>query len=187
MKDRLYMLDRNSIKVLFSEKSVRRRIKELAREICNYYSIRNESFWVLYVEKGAKIFAGMLKEEISKQDVHQHYKGMSSMTAKRTEGMGFAENVTLGEFDPQVLKGKNILLVEDIIDQGITLSAILKRLRTIADSCRVCVLINKPEHREKTVALDYVGFRVEKGWVVGVGMDIAEEGRDLPFIGIVQA
>ena len=112
---------------------------------------------------------------------------MFSITARRTKGTGFLDRVVLDDFHPESFRGKNILLVEDIIDRGFTLAAVLERLDDVAGDRRVCVLVDKREDRKKSIRLDHVGFRISEGWVIGVGMDVEEQGRDLPFIGIIDA
>lgn len=180
------MSEIGTIKQLYSAEEIRKRVKELAQDVYRYYDDRNEDFSILYVEKGARIFAESLREEIIRLDsVRGRYQGIFSITVSRTKGAGFLDEIKLENFQPQEIEGKNILLVEDIIDQGVTVDTILEKIKPVANDWKVCVLVDKTEHRKKAVQIDYAGFRVDSGWVVGVGMDVDEKGRDLPFLGIV--
>ncbi len=174
------------VKVLFSAQEIQQRIKELARDICLYYQDTGNDFRLLYLEKGARIFALRLYQEICGLEGGLDIcKGIMSITAKRTNGAGFMDEVSLSGLNLDKLRDKHILLVEDIIDQGITLHTVIKRLENVVSSVKVCVLVNKTQDRKKTVRLDYVGFCVSGGWALGLGMDIEEYGRNLPYIGLV--
>ncbi len=180
--------DQSAIKQVFSAEEILYRVKELALDVYRFYEKQREDFVILYLEKGARIFAENLQQEIIRLDANPGiYRGLTSIAASRTTGMGFVDEVRLEGFCPQELAGRNILLVEDIIDQGVTLAAILGQLNGVAKSCQVCVLVDKIEDRTKSVKLDYVGFQITEGWVVGFGMDVDEWGRDLPFIGVVDS
>jgi hypoxanthine phosphoribosyltransferase len=180
------LLKPESIRQVFSAEEVAQRIKELARDVYSYYNGRKEEFWILYLEKGARIFAERLEREIIKLDTRPgSYRGIMSITASRTRGKGFLDEIRLEDFNPQDMEGKNVLLVEDIIDQGVTLAAVIERFRDVVNSYRTCVLVDKTEDRRKSVKLDHVGFQIAEGWVVGLGMDVAEQGRDLAFIGVI--
>ena len=83
--------------------------------------------------------------------------------------------------------GKNILLVEDIIDKGHTLDYLVSNLKTRnPESVRICVLLDKKEAREKEVAVDYICFDIQDKFVVGYGLDYREEYRNLPYIGVLK-
>jgi hypoxanthine phosphoribosyltransferase len=85
------------------------------------------------------------------------------------------------------VKGRHVLLVDDILDTGRTLEAVLKKLRPLGPlSIRSCVLLDKPSRRERDVRADYVGFEVPDQFVVGYGLDYAERYRNLPFIGVLK-
>ncbi len=182
------MFDESNIKPVFSEAEIERRITELAKEIYDYYEEKGEAFWILYPEKGAKVFAEKLRQQFITLEVEsKRCQGIISIRASRTKGAAFLNEVTIEELSPQSLAGKNILLVEDIIDQGVTIDAILAQIGGVINSCRICVLIEKVEDTEKPVKPDYVGFEVAEGWVVGMGMDLNEHGRKLPFIGVIES
>lgn len=84
------------------------------------------------------------------------------------------------------IKGKNVLIVEDIIDSGLTLSNLVATLETREPkSLKICTLLDKPERRKSDIKVDYVGFVIEDKFIVGYGIDYAEKYRNLPYIGIV--
>jgi hypoxanthine phosphoribosyltransferase len=85
------------------------------------------------------------------------------------------------------IEGRHVLIVEDIIDTGRTLDYITRNLRTrLPASLRICTLLNKPSRREIDISLDFVGFEIPDKFVIGYGLDFAEEYRNLPFIGVLQ-
>ena len=90
-------------------------------------------------------------------------------------------------FDAERLDDRDVLVVDDIADEGSTLRAVLE-LVSLADprSVRTAVLVDKREHRTEALDLDYVGFEIESGWVIGYGMDVDGEYRDLDWIGILR-
>ena len=84
------------------------------------------------------------------------------------------------------IEGKNVLIVEDIIDSGLTLSNLVAALKTRnPKSLKLCTLLDKPERRKSNIHVDYVGFVIEDKFIVGYGIDYAEKYRNLPYIGIV--
>jgi hypoxanthine phosphoribosyltransferase len=185
-KNEPVIFEPDRIQKLFSAAEIHCRIEELAQEIYHDYAQRQEDFWILYLERGARLFAENLKHKIIKLDSgHGRYRGLQSITTSRTRGAGFLHEIKLDGFQPQEVAGKNILLVEDLADQGHTLAAVAGRLKNLANSYRTCVLVDKTEDRQVPVTLDHIGFQIARGWVVGMGMDLAEYGRDLPFIGII--
>ncbi len=85
------------------------------------------------------------------------------------------------------IEGKNVLIVEDIIDSGLTLSNLVAALKTRnPKSLKLCTLLDKPQRRKANIPVDYVGFVIEDKFIVGYGIDYAEKYRNLPYIGIVE-
>ena len=85
------------------------------------------------------------------------------------------------------IKGKNVLIVEDIIDSGLTLSNLTRELSARdPKSLKICTLLDKPQRRKVDIPVDYVGFVIEDKFIVGYGIDYAEKYRNLPYIGIVE-
>ncbi len=91
-------------------------------------------------------------------------------------------------YDPEAtIEGRHVILVEDIIDSGLTLSYLLDNLRSRHPaSLRTCVLLDKPERREVDIAVDYTGFTIPDQFVVGYGLDYAQRYRNLPYIGVLK-
>jgi hypoxanthine phosphoribosyltransferase len=159
-----------------SREAIARRVKELAAEISRDY--RGRDLVVIGVLKGAFIFLADLVRELSfpvEIDFVRlcSYGGGTSPTGE----VHITKDVELS------LKGRDVLIVEDIMDIGYTLSFLKQHLATHQPrSLKICCLIDKKERREVEVPLDYVGFVVEKGFLVGYGLDCGEKGRTLPEI-----
>jgi hypoxanthine phosphoribosyltransferase len=105
--------------------------------------------------------------------------------ARRSAGTSLGP-VTIDAFDPDRLEGRDVLVLDDIADEGATLRAVLE-IAALGEprSLRTAVLIDKRERRREAVTLDYVGFTVERGWVVGYGMDLDGAYRELDWIGVL--
>jgi hypoxanthine phosphoribosyltransferase len=85
------------------------------------------------------------------------------------------------------IEGRNVLIVEDIIDTGYTLDYLMRILRERGPaSLRICTLLNKPERREVDIAVDYIGFNIPNKFVIGYGLDFNEYYRNLPFVGVLK-
>jgi hypoxanthine phosphoribosyltransferase len=173
------MLETNIGKILIHEKEIRRRIIELGREISADY--KDEDLVLIVILNGAMIFYADLIREItlSSQSIWVDSIAVSSY------GMGTETSGTVKiEKDINTdIRGRNVLLLEDIIDTGLTLKFIIKHLKEKKPaSLRKCVLLNKAERREVEVDLDYIGFNIPDEFVVGYGLDCAEQHRNLRHI-----
>jgi len=183
-------------RVLIPETCLKRRIQALAQEICKDYKNSEELTFVIIL-KGAFVFASDLGREIYK------ICGLQGPEIK----YGFIKAVTYGEeikhseererkvkieLKPQNLEGKDVLLIEDIVDQGFTLFEIKRRLleEENLNSLKICALLNKilknptrevSEIKNKLI-LDYLGFEIPDRWIAGYGIDAGEDFRHLPFI-----
>ncbi|MFT8347710.1 hypoxanthine phosphoribosyltransferase [Clostridium saccharoperbutylacetonicum] len=166
--------------ILFSEDVLNKRIKELASEISNNYEGKN--LVVVGILKGSVLFAAELIKNISVL-CEIDFMAVSSYGSS-TETSGVVR--ILKDLDNSI-EGKDILLVEDIVDTGITLSYLLKYLRARnANSIEIISLLNKPARRKVDLDVKYIGFEVPDGFIVGYGIDYAEKYRNLPFIGILK-
>ncbi|WP_022852794.1 hypoxanthine phosphoribosyltransferase [Thermodesulfatator atlanticus] len=165
------------LKLVISQEEIAKRIKELARDISKDYQGRRVVF--IGILKGAFIFLADLVRAVHLEQLEIDFVRLASY--------GYAD-ATSGEVkitkDVEIsLKDKDVLIVEDIIDTGITLDYYLKVLpRYEPRSVKVCCLIDKPERREVEISIDYRGFYVPKGFLVGYGLDFAEKYRHLPAI-----
>lgn len=166
--------------VLFSEEVLNNKIKELANEISRDYDGKN--LVVVGILKGSVLFAAELIKNISVK-CEIDFMAVSSYGSS-TETSGVVR--ILKDLDSSI-EGKDILLVEDIVDTGITLSYLLKYLQARkANSIEIISLLNKPARRKIDLNVKYVGFEVPDGFIVGYGIDYAEKYRNLPFIGILK-
>ena len=168
-------------KVLVPEGELQKRIGELGQAINATYSDADRPLLVC-VLKGAFVFLA---------DLIRHLEIRHEVDFMEISSYG-AETVSTGVVRilldlAQSIEGRHVLIVEDIIDSGRTLDYITRNLRTRGPaSLRVCTLLSKPERREIDVPVDLVGFEVPDEFVVGYGLDFAEEYRNLPFIGVLK-
>lgn len=166
--------------ILFSEEVLNKKIKELASEISRDYEGKN--LIVVGILKGSVLFAAELIKNIS-VECEIDFMAVSSYGSS-TETSGVVR--ILKDLDSSV-EGKDILLVEDIVDTGVTLSYLLKYLQARkANSIEIVSLLNKPVRRKTDLDVKYIGFEVPDGFIVGYGIDYAEKYRNLPFIGILK-
>lgn len=166
--------------ILFSEEVLSKRIKELANEISEDYKGKN--LVIVGILKGSVLFAAELIKNIS-VPCEIDFMAVSSY-GDSTETSGVVR--ILKDLDSNI-EGKDILLVEDIVDTGITLTYLLKYLQARkANSIEIVSLLNKPVRRKADLDVKYIGFEVPDGFIVGYGIDYAEKYRNLPFIGILK-
>ncbi|MGB8992709.1 MAG: hypoxanthine phosphoribosyltransferase [Desulfobaccales bacterium] len=165
---------------LISREDIARRVKELADRIARDYAGRD--LVMIGVLKGAFIFLADLVRELN-------FPVEIDFVRLRSYGGGTSPTgeVYITKDVELPLKDRDVLIVEDIVDIGFTLSFLRQHLATHRPrSLRVCVLIDKKERREVEVPLDYVGFTVEKGFLVGYGLDCGEKGRTLPEVFVLE-
>ena len=166
--------------ILITAEELSRRVAELGRQVAEDY--RNKDLMLVGVLKGAVIFLVDLAREIG-LPLEIDFMATSSYGAS-TETSGVVR--ILKDLD-QGVADKHILIVEDIIDTGLTLQYILRNLGTRRPaSVRVCGLLLKAKERPIQVQCDYVGFRIADRFVVGYGLDYAERYRNLPYIGVLK-
>lgn len=166
--------------VLISERDLQRRIGELGREISVDY--RNRAPLLVCVLKGAAMFMVDLARAID-LPIAIDFLAVSSYGAS-TQSSGVVR--ILKDLD-QAIDGRDILVVEDIVDTGLTLRYIVDNLRDRGPaSVRICTLLLKLKQRECAIVIDYVGFEIPDEFVVGYGLDYAEIYRNLPFVGVLR-
>lgn len=161
---------------LFTRQQIGRRVRELAGEISRDYQGRD--LVLVGVLKGAFIFLADLVREMS-YPVEIDFVRLASYggSTSPTGEVQISKDVELS------LDGRDVLIVEDIMDLGFTLDFLKKHLVSHQpNSVKICVLVDKRERRQVEVPLDYVGFVVEKGFLVGYGLDCGEKMRTLPEI-----
>ncbi|MCH4278641.1 hypoxanthine phosphoribosyltransferase [Mediterraneibacter sp. NSJ-151] len=169
-----------TIRELVSEKAVDERIVELGKQISKDYE--GKQVHLICVLKGGVFFMCELAKRIS-VPVSMDFMSVSSY-GDDTKSSGVVKIVK--DLD-EAIEGKDVLIVEDIIDSGRTLYYLIDILKKRnPKSVRLCTLLDKPERRVKDVKVDYVGFNIPDEFVVGYGLDYAQKYRNLPFIGVVE-
>lgn len=168
---------KEEINVLIEEEQLISRIQEIAEQISQDYE--DKEIYLVCILKGSVYFTCELSKYI-KVPVKLGFLSVSSYGDGLTSSGAVSLNGDL-DFD---VKGKHIIVVEDIVDTGRTLSYLLHMLaKRKPESLRLCTLLDKPGSRKTEVKVDYVGFEVPDKFVVGFGMDYAQKYRNLPYIG----
>ena len=169
-----------TVRVMLSEEELNKRIKELGEQISKDYE--GESVFLVCILKGAAFFACELAKRIT-VPVTIDFMATSSYGSGTvsTGEIQIKKDLDLG------VEGRNVIIVEDIIDSGNTLnylSELFKGRR--AKSVKLCAMLDKPDRREVDVDMDYIGFTIPDAFVVGYGLDYDQKYRNLPYIGIVE-
>ena len=173
-------LEQGVAEVLVEEESLRLRVAELGEEISTDYAGRD--LLLVGVLKGAVFFMADLMRELS-IPCEIDFMAISSYGAA-TDSSGVVR--ILKDMDTNIA-GRDVLVVEDIIDSGLTLSYLMRNLRARRPaSLEVCALLTKPARREIDIPVRYVGFEIPNRFVVGYGLDYAERYRNLPYVGVLQ-
>ncbi len=175
------MLKEDVAEVLITEEELQARIAELGKAISADYQGRD--LLAVCILRGAVIFLSDLIRQIAVP--HEiDFMAVSSYGGTSTESSGVVR--ILMDLTTSI-EGRDVLIVEDIVDTGLTLDYIIDNLKTRRPaSLRTCALLNKHESRKVDVPLDYVGFDIPNKFVVGYGLDYDEKYRNLPFIGVLK-
>lgn len=169
-----------TVKVMYSEEEVDARIKALGEQISRDYE--GKSVHLVCVLKGGTFFMCELAKRIT-VPVTLDFMSVSSY-GNETKSSGVVR--IMKDLD-ESLKDKHVIVVEDIVDSGNTLSYLLNILKEREPaSLSLCTLLDKPDRRVADVAVDYTGFEIPDAFVVGYGLDYAQKYRNLPFIGVVE-
>lgn len=168
------------LKILITEQEIAARVQELGARISEDY--RDKNLLLISVLKGSVAFMADLMRAI---DVNARIDFMSvSSYGAGTRSSGVVKIVK--DLDMPIA-GFDVLIVEDILDSGMTLSYISELLQARDPaSIRICTLLDKPERRKADIAADYIGFEVPDEFVVGYGLDFDEKYRNLPYVGILK-
>jgi len=173
-------MKKEKIEILIKKEEIKKRVKEIALQITKDY--KGKKPVLVSILKGGGFFIADLARKI-KLDVSIDYIETSSY-GKGTEPTG---NVKIIKDLSQPAAGKDVIIVEDIIDTGYTLEAVKKLMEVRgAKSVKICVLLDKPSKRKVSVEVDYLGFEIPDLFVVGYGIDYAERFRNLPYIAVVK-
>ncbi|MBW1691724.1 MAG: hypoxanthine phosphoribosyltransferase [Deltaproteobacteria bacterium] len=171
-----HLLENYTILRKISEKEIRQTVKTIAQDLTNDY--RDREPVLIGVLNGVFIFFADLVREISFPHEIDFVRLASYGSRDTSSGTAaLTKDIELS------LSGRPVIIVEDIIDTGLTLSYLVGHIEEKGpESVKICTLINKLERREKAVHIDYEGFEIDRGFVVGYGLDYNEKFRNLPYI-----
>ena len=172
-------MEKHVVKPLISAEEVEKRICELAEQLNKDYAGR--TVHMIGILKGSVPFLCALAKRLT-VPVTMDFMCVSSY-GDETKSSGI---VRISKDLDQSVEGKNVIIIEDIIDSGRTLSYLMEMLKTRKPkTLRLCTLLDKPSRRVMDVAVDYTGFEIEDVFVVGFGLDYAQRYRNLPYIGVL--
>jgi hypoxanthine phosphoribosyltransferase len=167
------------LKVMFTEDEIQKRIKELAEQIDKDYN--GKEIVVISILKGAIFFTVDLVKKM-KTPIQLEVMQVSSYAGTESTG-----NVIVKKGLDTDIAGKDVLIVEDIIDTGYTLKYLKEYLQSLnPKTLKIAVLADKKERRKAEIKIDYTGFEIENKFVVGYGFDVDELGRNIPYIGYLE-
>jgi hypoxanthine phosphoribosyltransferase len=165
---------------LVSQEDLERRVRELGAQISRDYA--GKDLFLVGVLKGAVFFLSDLMRALE-VDCEVDFMAVASYGSS-TDSSGVVR--ILKDLDATI-EGKDVLIVEDIIDSGLTLSYLLRTLRAREPrSLEVCALLTKPERREVDLPIRYTGFEIPNKFVIGYGLDHAERYRNLPYVAVLE-
>lgn len=168
------------LEVLFTEEQLREKVAELGARITADYQGKNPL--IVSVLKGSYVFMADLTRQIDTKCNIDFMVVSSYGSGTKTSG-----EVQIIKDIGSKIEGRDLIIVEDILDSGVTLSYLMKILQARGvNSIRLCTLLSKPERRKIDVPVDYLGFEVPDEFVVGYGLDYDETYRNLPYIGILK-
>ena len=170
-----------NLNVLINEEKLQARISEVAKEISNDFKC--EEIVLVCILKGAVYFAVDLSKRLSDNTVILDFMKVSSYgnNLETTGKINFKLDTSVD------LENKNVIIVEDIIDSGITLNYLYDYLKTKhPKTLKICVLLDKKERRQKEINIDYVGFEIPNKFVIGYGLDYEDKYRNLPYVGYIE-
>ena len=170
----------DNLKVMYEEEELQKRIKEVAEQIDKDYEGTDEIV-IISVLKGAIFFTVDLVKKM-KTPITLEVMQVSSYTGTESTG-----NIIVKKDLDNSIEGKNVLIVEDIIDSGRTLKYLKEYLQTKnPKSVKIAVLMDKKERRIVDIDVDYTGFVIPNKFVVGYGFDVDEKGRNIPYVGYLE-
>lgn len=166
--------------ILISEEEIAKRVKELGKQLTEDYA--GKDLMVVGILKGCMLYLSDLVRAIDLPLTMDFMVVSSYGTSTKSSGV-----VRILKDLEREIEGKDILIVEDIVDTGLTLSYLIENLKTRnPKSVKVCSLLDKPERRKAHVDIEYVGFQIPDEFVVGYGLDYAEVYRNLPFVCVLK-
>ncbi len=173
-------MEKDIARVLLSEEEIKEKVKFLASEIKRAYGDKNPL--ILCILKGSLIFTADLIRYLDFSCTIDFMQVSSYGSGAETTG-----KLKIKKDMDTDIRDRNVIIVEDILDTGVTLSNLIPELQKRgAKNVVLCVLLNKPERRRIEVNADFIGFDIENEFVVGYGLDYAEKYRNLPYVGILK-
>ncbi len=170
----------DKISVMISEEEIEKRVKEMAAQIDKDYE--GEDVLLICILKGSIFFTTELSKHITVPVTFDFMSVSSYGDATVSSG-----RVKIIKDLDNSIEGKNVIVIEDIIDSGRTLSHLLKLLKARdPKSIRLCTLLDKPDRREVEVNVDYTGFKIPDAFVIGYGLDYMQKYRNLPYVGVLE-
>lgn len=167
------------MRVMIPAESIQAKVKELGEQINAYYANSNKELVLIGLLRGSVIFMADLCRNIEKP----HELDFMTVSSYGGGTVSSRDVKILKDLDGEI-RGKDVLVVEDIIDSGNTLSKVLEILETRGpNSIQLCTLVSKPSRREIELDVKFLGFEVEDKFIVGYGLDYDQKYRHLPFIG----
>ena len=167
--------------VLVTEKQLRAKVAELGAQVSRDYAGRD--LLLVSILKGAVVFMADLMRAVT-IPCSIDFMVVSSYGGTNTESTGLVKIVKDLDAD---LSGRDVLIVEDVLDTGVTLSNLVPMLKMRhPNSVRICAILDKPARRKTDIRADYIGFEVPDAFVVGYGLDYDEKYRNLPFVGVLK-
>lgn len=167
-------------KVLVTEEEIKTRVKELGKEITEAY--QDENLLVIGILRGSVMFMSELVKYIE-FPVEIDFMAVSSY-GRNSKSSGVVRIIKDLEED---ITGRNILIVEDIIDTGLTLTYLMGNLMSRgAKSVKIVTLLDKPDRRTNDIAIDFKGFEIPDEFVIGFGLDYAQQYRNLPYVAVLK-
>ncbi len=168
------------MKELISREQIRKRIEELGREIKEHYG--DKKITCLVILKGSFIFASDLVRAIDTDNLEVEFVQLSSYRGMRSTGK---VELLMGEVEK--FRGKDLLVIEDIVDTGLTLSFFLEAISQVGvNSVKICSFLEKKEVNRGKVKVDFLGFDIPDSFVIGYGLDYDEIYRNLPYVGVME-
>ncbi|MBO5505925.1 MAG: hypoxanthine phosphoribosyltransferase [Clostridia bacterium] len=168
------------IQILIKEAEVEKRISELADQINNDF--KGEKVLLIGVLKGSFMFLSDLAKKITLDTEVYFIEALSYGDGTSTSGV-----VKITKDIDRDIKDENVIIVEDIIDTGITMSKVMEIIKFRgAKTVRLASCLSKPSRRRVEIDIDYLGFEVEDKFIVGYGLDCAQKYRNLPYIGVIE-
>lgn len=171
----------NNIHILFTEEQIRERAKEIGKQIMKDYE--GEEVVLVGTLRGAVVWMADMMKEVTMENLMIDFIVASSYSGTNTTGV-----VKISKDLTEDVTGKHVIVVEDIVDTGITLSKVLDYiLAKGAKTVEICALLNKPSRRLVDVKPKYVGFDIDNLFVIGYGLDYDQKYRNLPYVAYIDA